>query len=540
MATLEQLHSALVNADQAGDTDAATALATEIKRMSSASAAPAPLTATAVSGPLEAAAINAGAWVDRKAAGLREAVPAPIRGVIDKLGSTLGMAPPPAADTDYDKQLAPVRAQQPAASFVGGVAPDLLQTNPVSMAAMAALDPGSLKDRAVAAGETFAVGKIGQKLGGVVADKLAQRSASKAAGLAADKANNAVRDATLAETQAAGYALPPSQVAPTLPNRVLEGFAGKLTTAQQASAKNQNVTNTLIKREIGLPADAPLSLDSIRAARAEAAQAYEPVRGFGEFNADKEYAHALNDIATKYDRGHGGMASLRNKEVESLLEDASTLKLDSHNAVDFLQNLREQGFANASPLAKATDRKLGKTQLAVAKAVEDMMARNLEQAGQPEVLQAFRDARVRIAKTFTAEKALNPATGNIDAGKVGAMFKKDKPLTGGFATVGKAAAAFPKALAENKTSMPGISPLDYIGGAVAGGATGNPLAMLTPFLRPAVRSGLLSGAYQKAMVKPPSYAPSLADKLIELAGKKPRELETLGGLLGLGGLRSSQ
>jgi hypothetical protein len=36
MATLEQLHSALVNADQAGDTDAATALATEIKRMSSA------------------------------------------------------------------------------------------------------------------------------------------------------------------------------------------------------------------------------------------------------------------------------------------------------------------------------------------------------------------------------------------------------------------------------------------------------------------------------------------------------------------------
>jgi hypothetical protein len=105
------------------------------------------------------------------------------------------------------------------------------------------------------------------------------------------------------------------------------------------------------------------------------------------------------------------------------------------------------------------------------------MDRNLAEAGQPEVLQAFRDARVRIAKTFTAEKALNPATGNIEASKIGAMFKKDKPLTGGFATVGKAAAAFPKALAENKTSMPGISPLDYMGG---GGRwrDGNPLAML--------------------------------------------------------------
>src|SRR5690242_8926516 len=34
MATLEQLQSALVNADKAGDTEAATALATEIKRVS--------------------------------------------------------------------------------------------------------------------------------------------------------------------------------------------------------------------------------------------------------------------------------------------------------------------------------------------------------------------------------------------------------------------------------------------------------------------------------------------------------------------------
>jgi hypothetical protein len=42
------------------------------------------------------------------------------------------------------------------------------------------------------------------------------------------------------------------------------------------------------------------------------------------------------------------------------------------------------------------------------------------------------------------------------------------------------------------------------------------------------------------MVNPPSYAPSLADKLIELAGKKRVGMETLGGLLGLGGLRSSQ
>jgi hypothetical protein len=49
----------------------------------------------------------------------------------------------------------------------------------------------------------------------------------------------------------------------------------------------------------------------------------------------------------------------------------ASLSWTRNNAVDFLQNLREQGFANASPLAKATERKLGKTQLGIAKAVED-------------------------------------------------------------------------------------------------------------------------------------------------------------------------
>jgi hypothetical protein len=129
-----------------------------------------------------------------------------------------------------------------------------------------------------------------------------------------------VRDATLAETQAAGYALPPSQIAPTLPNRVLEGFAGKLTTAQQASAKNQNVTNTLIKREIGLLLKRRCrSTPSVPRAQ----KPRKPIRRFvgsARFRPTRNTRTRLSDIATKYDRGHGGMASLRNKEVESSAE----------------------------------------------------------------------------------------------------------------------------------------------------------------------------------------------------------------------------
>jgi hypothetical protein len=538
MATLEQLHSALINADKAGDTDAATALATAIKGMS----APKPDMYTST------------AEKDSNGQNLMASIGGAMYAPYLKAKQMLGKA----SEDDvqqYKDSMAGLWSTPmgKAGTVAGGVAVGApLAMIPGANTAVGSAGVGALmgamqptdKNESTLGNAIVGMGGgvLGQKLGGVIADKLGSRLAGKTADAATQKTNNAVRDATLAQAQEAGYALPPSQINPSLPNRVLEGFAGKLTTAQQASAKNQSVTNNLIKKEIGLPPEAPLSLDTIRAARSEAAQAYAPVRNFGEINADADYAKALNDLATKYDKGHGGMASLRNKEVESLLTDASQVKLDSNTALDFLANLREQGFANASPLAKATERKLGKTQLGIANAVEDLMDRQLAAAGQPEVLQAFRDARVRIAKTYTAEKAINPATGNIDAGKIGAMFKKDKPLTGGFETVGKAAAAFPKALAENKTSMPGLSPLDYMGGMMTGAATGNPLASLAAFARPVVRSGLLSNAYQKAMVQPGSYDVGKVSKTLpKLAGAdSTRSLEQLLGSLGLLGVMPQQ
>jgi histone H3/H4 len=406
------------------------------------------------------------------------------------------------------------------------------------MAALAALDPGTAAERATRAGATFAAGKVGQKAGGVIADKFANRAATETADLAAQKAQNAVRDTTMAEAQKAGYVLPPSQVNPTTMNRLAEGFAGKLTTAQNAAAKNQTVTNKLIAKEIGLPPEAPITLETIRAARAEAGKAYEPVRQFGPLEVDAAYAKDLDGIASKYDLSHGGMTSLRNAEVERLLKDATQPRLDSNVAVEMIRELREQGFANAGPLAKAAEKKLGKTQLGIANALENQLDRKMAEAGSPEALAAFREARVRMAKTYTAEKALNPATGNIEASKLGAMFKKDKPLTGGFATVGRTAAAFPAATKEITTSLPQVSPLDYVGGMMMGGATGSPLSALTPLARPLVRSAILSKPFQGLLG--PNYDKGALGKALETAGNSPEAMKRLGGLLGVLGLQGSR
>jgi hypothetical protein len=369
----------------------------------------------------------------------------------------------------------------------------------------AAQPVGEGDSRAAQAVEGMGGGVAGKYLGqgiGAVASKLTD---ARTASLVAQQAQNAVRDSTLKAAQTAGYVLPPSQVSPTVTNRVLEGFAGKLTTAQQASTKNQSVTNRIVRKDLQLPEDAPLTFETMQAIRTEAAKVgYEPVRQFGKITADPDYARNLMEFAAKYDKSHGGMASLRNPEVEQILKDASRKEFDSQNVVELMRNLREQGFANKSFGTNARDKALGGAQIDIANAIENLTERNLAAAGMPDALNAFRDARKLMAKTFTAQKAINPATGNIDASKIGAMFKKDKPLSGGMREIGRTAAAFPAATKEITTSMPGLSPLDYVGGMLTGSAAG-PAGLAATFSRPIVRSGILSGAYQKAMVNPQSY-----------------------------------
>lgn len=497
-------------------------------------------------GTAESIAIGAGRTLDRWAAGLRQAVPEPIRNAVDKAGAAMGMAEPPSIDPRQVAQdsaaYAELEKQNPKATFVGSALPSLATVNPVAMGVMGSMEYGTPAERALRGATSYGAGKLGEFVGGKISGALANSSNSKAANLAVEKSQNSVRDATLKGAQDAGYVFPPSQVNPTVANRVAEGFAGKLTTAQNASFKNQSTTNRIFRQELGIPDELPLTKEALIGVRSAAsAKGYEPIKQFGTIQADKEYAKALENIAGKYDASHGGMASLRNPEVEQLLSDASKTQLSSENIVSFLRNLREQGFANKGIGAKAKEKQLGDTQIKIANALEDLLESNLKQAGQPELLQNFRAARRLIAKSFTAEKALNESTGNIDAAKVGAMFTKGKPLDAGMKTVGKTAAAFPAAMKEVKTSLPQMSPLDWASSIIAGGATGGNLAaMAAPFARPVVRAGILSQPYQKAMVTAPKYEQAMIDKLLASAGKHPEEMQKLGGLLGLFGLQSSR
>lgn len=304
----------------------------------------------------------------------------------------------------------------------------------------------------------------------------------------------------LAQAREAGYVVPPSTSSPTGLNKILEGIAGKLTTAQLASAKNQHATNTLVKRALGLNPDAPLTLDAVQAVRREAGEAYRVIRGAGQIVADSQYTDDIGRIAAKYRGASKDFPELAKSEVDDLVAGLGKEQFDADSAVDLISILRDK----ADKAFRSGDPGIGKAYKDATRALESVIERNLASRGKEgaDILKQYRMAREAIAKTYSVEKAINRTTGNVNATKLAAELAKGKPLSGELRQVAQFGQAFPKAAREFNESLPGVSPLDFYATGGAAAVTQQPWYLLYPFLRQATRNALLSEGGQMALATP--------------------------------------
>lgn len=301
----------------------------------------------------------------------------------------------------------------------------------------------------------------------------------------------------------AGYVIPPTQAKPTLVNRTLEGMAGKLTTAQNASAKNQAITNAKAARAVGLPDNATLSLDALDKVRAEAGKAYENIARLGKFDAAgiSVPKQLVNEATTmtplQASRAGAGytrptVSTARTVDTRQLVE---AWKQANHDATAYFRAYGRD--ANPETLAKA--KAAAATAKGIDKAIEDVV----KKAGMPELLTAMKEARIRIAKTYSVESAMNPVTGTVDAQKLAKQLEKGKKLSGELLDVAAFASRFKTASKpiESMGSLPQTSPLDWaMGGGLAMG-TGNPLMLASMAARPAARAAILSPLVQDRLLQ---------------------------------------
>lgn len=304
----------------------------------------------------------------------------------------------------------------------------------------------------------------GNKVGGWIADRLSNQSAEAAK----QQSLNSMKDSVLAQGRGAGYVIPPSEVTPSFLGNRLESIGGKAAIKQEASLRNQQVTNALARKAMGLPDDQPISVGALEGIRATAGKAYQDV---------------------------GNVSGIAKQDLEAL-------KVARNEA---------QGWFNAyNRSARPDDLAKAKAARELSDQLEQSLVAEAQSVGRPDLVPSLIDARKQIAKSYTTQRALNTATGDISAPVLGRLSEKGKPLSDGLDTIGKFNAAFPKFTGTGvSTQAPGVSKVEAIVGGLlgAGGAaaTGSPMGLLAagiPLLSHPARSIALSGALQKA----PEYA----------------------------------
>lgn len=292
----------------------------------------------------------------------------------------------------------------------------------------------------------------------------------------------------------AGYVIPPSQARESVINRLLEGTAGKVSTGQAASVKNQVVTNRLANETLGLAPDVPLTPAVLDSVRAEAGKAYQAVAGLGDFDVT------------------GGVKLPAEVKVRSVLD---PYVMTSSNKVDAGELVRawKQSNADATAYYRAYGRDANPETLAkakqaadAAKQIDSFLNTELKAKGLDDLLTELKAARVQIAKTYSVEDALNPVTGNVDAKKLASRLEKGKPLSGGIETAGRFASQFKQAARtpESIGSTPGISPVDVVLGGLGATLLGDFSGTAVGFGRPALRGAALSKTVQNRLLQRPA------------------------------------
>jgi hypothetical protein len=279
----------------------------------------------------------------------------------------------------------------------------------------------------------------------------------------------------------------------------MEGFAGKITTAQNASAKNQIITNEKVRQAIGASELSPAGLAEVRQA---ANKAYDAIGSVGKFNADDAFKKALDQAGSSSIQMQKNFPELVNKDVDALISGLKSRgEFDAQSTIEAIKQFRADASTNKIAL-DPSKKALGRAQSKIAGALEDMIERNLMQTGNQDLLLNYRKARQILAKTYDVEKALNPTTGNIDAAKLAASLKKGRPMTGELKEVADFAARFPKATqsVERMGSLPQLSPLDFGTAAITGSAIG-PVGLAGLIARPAARTMALSGLVQNRLAQ---------------------------------------
>jgi len=323
--------------------------------------------------------------------------------------------------------------------------------------------------------------------------------------LATLKAQNAVRDATVADAQKLGFKLPPGSVGATAKNVMLEKTAGKSKLEQQMSVHNQTVTDSIARKELGLSNTAPLTEKTMQDIRAEEyKKGYGPVKAIGRVETDKQYAADLGKLKDDFTGAAKSFPEAVPDTVGKLIDTYGKTEFTSADAVTVSRNLRAEASANF----RKGENALAKAQLGIANAMENQIERTL---GDSALLDAFRASRKRMAISHTIEDALHLGAGRVDLKGLAKDLRSGDFLSGDLKKAAEFANTFPR-VAQSPSSFGTAGAQAMIGSTDVGTALGGLLGYALGGGPEAIGLGAAAGRFTPPMAAAATRAFLQSDK----------------------------
>lgn len=506
--TKQELISALERAYAEKNVKAANEIAARLMQMEDEGAAPAQAQQTAITPDLQRSAAIAGGMV-LPPAPLRQAADIAagmgIRGGAQAAGAALGAIPPVAAATGGMSVYAGAalgamageyiegarQGQRPTAGQVAGagvagaflpggnaalsgsrgLAREIGRNGMANLAGKQAetlIDEGrsaSIGEGLLASGTGMAAPVIGRAVGKAVG--VDGRSAAEISRAKREAARLMTFDAAMKE----GYKLDPSLSNANLVNSAAVHVAGQSALQRELSKHNQQVTNAIARRELGLGPDDPLDAIKMEARRLDMGKPYKEVAAISP-------------------------------KAEKLVEEWKSFRSEARDAWNSYS--RSGGDPKLREAALSFEAK--------ADASDDAIEKIAKSTGNAGLYDDMQRAKVELAKWHAVDSSINYSTGDVNAAVLGAMFDSKKAkLTEGLKTVAQIANAMPHVIkesasigsAEGRNLRAGLVMIaggaGYQMGGPIGAAAGAGLALAGDV---PTRAFLQSRAYQESMARP--------------------------------------
>lgn len=343
---------------------------------------------------------------------------------------------------------------------------------------------------------------------GVQAAGNAARLYDEAAQIAATR-NLSPEEAAVAKAQNLGLKLLPSQQGRT-PGAIAEGLSGQAKLERTLSKQNAKAVDAAAAEEIGLPAGARVTRESLAIPKAQASSVYKEVAELGPVTTDDSFREAIGGIGDR--TGASSFAADTPAGVAKLKDVyGNVASFDAKDAVAKVRQLRADASKNLRAPNAPEQNALGYAQRQIADALDDQLDRAAQARGATDLVSKYRAARVQLAKIHTVEDAIRGQ--NVSAKALAQQQARGVPLSGKLKDIADSYGSFDRVL-QDVSKIRDSGPLgvvDYLVGA--GAALHNPLLATAALSRPLVRAGLASDLYQgfgrRYPVGPVSPAPTI-------------------------------